>query len=120
MTTDAITVNIALSGDSWTITAQVTTPSVLPAAIFIYENTGTTILGDYVGVCSFDELQRLQVWNSQALPVFGNKFVRSTQAKITVPISVDPSTVTTNLINTAKTLKAEMLANATSSRVYQI
>jgi hypothetical protein len=117
---DVITVTTALSGNSWTVTATVTTPGVLPAEIFAYENTGTAALGNYVGVCSFDELTRFQIWNSQALPLFGNKFVRTSQAKITVPISVDTSAVVANLISTAKMLKAEITAKSDTSQAYSI
>ena len=52
--------------------------------------------------------------------MFGNKFVRTDQAKITVPISVDPSYVVSNLIATATSLKAEITAKADTSHVYQI
>lgn len=117
---DAITITTSLSGNSWVIEAFVSTPVALPAEIFTYENTGTTALGVYIGVCNFEELTRFQIWNSQALPMFGNKFVRTDRAKITVPISVDPSLVTTNLISTATALKAEITAKASTSHVYQI
>lgn len=117
---DAITVKVSLSGNFWLIDAQVTTPGALPAEIFAYENTGTTTLGVYIGICNLEELTRFQIWNSQALPVFGNKFVRTDRAKITVPISVDPAYITNNLIKTATSLKAEITAKADTSHVYQI
>jgi hypothetical protein len=117
---DSITVTVSVSGNFWVIEAQVNSPTVLPSEIFAYSNTGTSMLGEYTGVCNFEELSRFQIWNSEPLPMFGNKFVRSDRAKITVPISVDPTYVTSNLINTAKTLKAEITAKANTSHVYQI
>jgi len=117
---DSITISTSLSGNSWIIEASVTSATVLPAEIFAYANTGTTTLGDYYGVCSFEELTRFQIWNSTALPMFGNKFVRTGQAKITVPISVDPAVVSANLISTATTLKAEITAKTNTSHVYII
>ena len=117
---DSITVSTSLSGNYWIIEASVTSATILPSEIFAYANTGTTTLGEYYGVCSLEELTRFQIWNSQALPIFGNKFVRTSQAKITVPISVDPSVVSSNLISTATTLKTEIIAKTNTSHVYTI
>ena len=118
--TDAITVLTELSGDSWSITGTVTLGTTLPADIFVYENTGMTTLGPYVGVCNLNELKRIQVWTGAAVPKFGNRFVRTNQAKITVPVSVDPGTLTLNMIATAKLLKVEMAAASSSTTVYPI
>lgn len=117
---DSITLTTELQGDNWSITGSVTPGGVLPPDIFVYKNTGTTTLGSYVGVCKLSELQRIQIWNGEAIPKFGNKFVRSNQAKITLPVSEDPSKVTFNIINTAKALKLEMLAASSSTTVYTI
>lgn len=117
---DSITLTTELQGDSWSITGSVTPGGVLPAEIFVYKNTGTVTLGPYVGVCKLSELQRIQIWAGVAIPKFGNKFVRSDQAKITLPVSEDPSLVTFNIINTAKALKTEMLAASSSTTVYPI
>ena len=118
--TDAITVLTELSGDSWSITGTVTLGTILPPDIFMYENTGTTTLGKYIGVCNLNELMRIQVWADVAIPKFGNRFVRTSQAKITVPVSVDPGTIAFNMIATAKVLKVEMAAASSSTTVYPI
>jgi hypothetical protein len=118
---DNISVVTELSNNQWTITAEVVAGStVLPAEIFVYENLGTTTLGPYVGVCDRAELLRFQIWTGTAIPKFGNRFVRTSQAKINVSLSSDPQPVITNLISSAKALKTELLAETSSTTVHTI
>ncbi len=117
---DVITVTTELNDDSWEITASVSSPDVLPAEIFTYNNTGTTTLGTYVGVCSKGELERFQVWQGSALPVFGNRFVRHDEAKISVDISRDPQIIVDNLLDTARTLKAQLSSVVSTTNLYSI
>lgn len=117
---NSIQVVIDRSGDFWDITATVVSGGILPPEIFIYENTGSTELGSYVGVCDFNELTRLQIFNNQALPVFGNRFVRYGQAKIQLSLNQDTKAVVDNLINTASTLKTQLIAVASTTTIYPI
>ena len=76
-----ITQNLGSDG-RWEIIASVSPGGTLPQDIFIYNNTGTTSLGSYVGVCELSEYQRFQTFTGAALPIFGNKYVKFTQGKI--------------------------------------
>ena len=117
---DNITVTVDLSGNFWVITASVTESTIVPKEIFIYENTGTVELGNYIGVANFQELQRLQVWKGQIIPKFGNRFVRTSQAKIQLPISANPDDAVKNLVDTAKKLKTEISAVTSSTTIYTL
>lgn len=119
---DSLQITTGLNQDIWQIQATVSVPTVLPAEIFIYRNLGTSTLGDYIGVCNLDELTRLQKWSGSAIPVFGNAFVRHSQAKIMLPLS-DAAAVTratNNLIQNTKTLKAQLTAAADSTTIVTI
>lgn len=109
-----------LVNDIWAITATVMPNGTLPTNIFIYENTGTTNLGDYIGVCNISELTRLQVWSGAALPIFGNKFVRYGQAKINISIQEDLNSVIQNLINTATLLSKEIQTQGNTTQTVTI
>lgn len=118
--TDSVQVTTELSGDTWLITASVTPGGVLPLDIFTYENTGEAQLGRYVGVCNLNELKRLQVWQEVSIPKFGNRFVRTNQAKINLSLDSDPSVTVNLIVATAKTLKTEIMAAASTTTVYPI
>jgi hypothetical protein len=117
---DTIEVTVNLSPDGWTIEADVIAHAVLPTYIFLYENSGQNVLGRYFGVCNFKELSKYQEWQGTAVPQFGNKFVRHNHAKITLPISSDPNSTVSNLINTAKALKQELSSVENTTTVYTI
>lgn len=109
-----------LNNDIWVVTATVVPGGTLPTIIFVYENTGTTDLGKYIGVCNISELTRLQVWSGTALPVFGNKAVRFGQAQIKVNIQEDLDSVIQNLINTATLLSKEIQAQGNTTKTVTI
>ena len=107
VTTSQLQITTTLDGDQQTITATVLPGGYLPENIFLYQNTGTTNLGDYYGVANTDELKRFQIFNDVAIPKFGNAFVRSSQAKITLNAGDNAASVISNI-----TLGAQNLSNA--------
>lgn len=109
-----------LTDEGWSISAKLLPGSFLPPEVFIYENTGTHLLGDYVGVCHLSELKRLQIWKGEALPKFGNRFVRHSQAKITLPLSVNPDKAIKHMIKVIKTLSKQYESELTKTVVYDI
>jgi hypothetical protein len=88
----------------WEITAEVVVGGTLPLDIFIYENTGTNVLGEYMGVCNLEEYQRLQTFTGTAIPKFGNKYVKYPQAKINLDINDDPDRVISEIQDSVKSL----------------
>lgn len=92
----------------WLVRASINAGGTLPREIFIYENSGTTILTNYIGVCSVEELTRLQVFTGTALPQFGNKYVRTAEARV---LFNDPSLyegIVANLVNNVKILSTNL------------
>lgn len=111
----------ALVGDHWLISGGLVAGGTLPLEIFIYENTGTGILGDFYGTCNVQELGRLQIFQpGTPIPVFGNKYVRFGQVKIEVPLDDDPAAVVSALVNNVKSLSAAYSAQVTTVTSYTI
>jgi hypothetical protein len=115
-----ILVNTRLVDDQWIITATVQPGGTLPLNIFVYNNTGTTTLGSYIGVCNLEELTRLQTWAGAAIPEFGNRFVKYGQAKITIASNENPEDVVTNLTFTAGLLSQQILSQGNVTNTYTI
>lgn len=106
-----------LDGDQYTITATILPGGYLPQNIFLYNNTGTTTLGEYWGVANTEELTRFQVWTGVAIPKFGNAFVRSSQAKITVDVQKTATPIIQNITNSVTSLSAALQLAASSTQV---
>lgn len=102
------------------ILASVVAGGTLPQDIFIYENTGTSQLGYYVGICNVEEYQRLQTFTGEVVPVFGNKFVKSTQAKILLDVLDDPNQVIKHITNTATFLSIALLKSSSVTQIITI
>jgi len=116
------TLNISktLTPDShWQITATIGSGN-LPQDIFIYRNTGTTELGDYIGVCNVDEYQRLQTFLGASLPIFGNRFVKSTSVKILLSALDDPEKVISCIQNGVQAFSTGLANSTPITRIIQI
>ena len=106
------------------ITARVVAGSSLPTDIFIYENVFTppqvTSLGEFLGVCNVNELTRLRSFTGEYTPIFGNKFLKYSEAKIEVSSGEDIETTILGLANDVKKLSYEYAANISSSRIINV
>ena len=104
--TTTVTIVTTVEKDHYLITGQVNPGGTLPQEIFIYENNGEPSLGTFWGTCSVSELGSIQIFTGTAIPIFGNRFVRSKDIKILVDLNAIPSAVVTALINNVKSLSA--------------
>lgn len=110
-----------LSNDNtWEIVASIEPGGELPLDIFIYENTGNTTLGEYQGVCSVDQYQKYQTFDFKAIPMFGNKYVKFTQAKIKVTNETESNQATSVLISDVKALSAAFKGSSSSTTLIDI
>lgn len=112
--TSSLSITKRLTADNqWEIIASVEAGGSLPQDIFIYENTGENSLGSYFGVCNLSEYQRLSLFEGTPIPKFGNRFVRSSSAKIKLDIKDDPELVINHIVNSVKSLSLA-ISNTTS------
>ena len=88
--------------------------------VFIHENTGTATLGNYVGVCSVEELQRFQAWSGQVIRKFGNRYVRYRVAEYHLPPGVDPERSIAILRQNLANLRTSLLSSRETSTIYPI
>lgn len=116
---NTLTINTTLVNDHWEITGSMST-GTLPQEIFIFSNTGTEILGEYQGVCSLNELSKLQVFNNTQIPTFGNRFVRHNSIKIIVPLGTSTTSIITTLVNSIGLLSTAYQANLNSVQTFTI
>lgn len=82
----SMTINTVIDGDEYILTVGITPTDGIPTNIFSYENSGEG-LGTYQAVCTLDEYKRFQTYSGTPIPVFGNKFIKWSQAVIRVPLS---------------------------------
>jgi hypothetical protein len=120
MATYTLTVTIELQPDQYLVTASATGTTGLPSDIFTYENTGTTTLGDYYGVCSYKDYVRIQTFTGSVIPVFGNKFIKYPTASIKVPLTEDPNSVKAKIVADVTTFKNSFLINHTTTQVFSV
>lgn len=80
-------VTSSIIGDRYRILATMSVPGDLPSAIFVYTNTGTTELGEFQGICTMKEYTSLQTFTGAVIPIFGNNFLKHTEAIIYVDLS---------------------------------
>lgn len=112
-----ITATTDLKSDHYLVTISINPGSSLPAEVFVYENTGTNVLGNYFGTVSVSDIDRLKIFNNTPIPTFGNKFVRYGQAKIKVTFPDDPTLVINTVVANLKLLQAAYLAALTTTKV---
>lgn len=119
---DNVVITKTYRDDHWIVSAEliVNPLNVLPQDVFIYENRGTSSLGPYQGVCSFEELQRLRVWTGEAVSVFGNRFVRYSKAESVLLPGADPDKTVSVIRTTLASLKQELLSQSETSQIYTV
>lgn len=116
-----LTVLKELAPDHWVVTAAIGAEQTLPTTIFLYTNTGTVLLGSYVGVVGIENMPSTQVWDgATVIPPFGNKYLRHDQAKINVGFSEDVDAVIASLVASVQTLSTAYQAAASSTIIYDI
>jgi hypothetical protein len=106
--------------NKWEIVAFVQAGGTLPLDIFMYENTGDTTLGNYIGVCNLEEYQRLATFNNVAIPKFGNRYVKSTQAKIKADIEDDTDLIINRLTSAVKSLSLAITNSIATTQIISI
>lgn len=109
-----------LKNDHWLITMEIQPGGTLPPEIFVYTNTGTSALGEFYGVCSVDELTRLQKFVGVEIPMFGNKYVKYGSAKIKIDLATEVQPVIDATIANIRSLSIAYQAQITSTTTYTI
>lgn len=99
-----LNVTTSLVGNQYQVTGSLASGASLPPAVFLYQNTGGTTLGNYVGVAGIAELTRFQVFNGTAIPIFGNMYVLAPTISSLLPVGADPKVFISNTVTDLETL----------------
>lgn len=114
-----LSITTSLSVDEHVVQAEIVGPSTFPTFIFMFENTGSS-LGDYYGVCTLGEYERMSKFVGTSIPIFGNKFLRSNTAIIRIPLDRAVQPIIDKLILDVKSFKAAFLSSATTNIIVPI
>lgn len=118
--TTSVTITTHVQGSNLVVHANLISPADVPLDIFLYENTGTTTLGAYFGVANLQDYNRIRAWTGSAIPVFGNKYVKHTQADFSMPIETSPTTIVNKLKKDIGQFKKEYQATGSTTQIVVI
>lgn len=117
----SLSVTTKLTDDNeWEVLASIISGGTLPLDIFVYENTGTTSLGKYRGVASLPEYQRIQTFTGTPIVKFGNRFVKTTQAKIVLGINDDVDQAISTITNSVIALSLSLSSSSETTKIISI
>ena len=116
----SLSVTKDLMEDHWLLTISVVDGSDIPKSIFVYTNSGGNSLGEYYGVCDVNDFTRLKAFTGEAVPVFGNRFLKHDQAKIKVQLQDDVSQVILETVDSVNLFRTSYLAVRTSTNIIPV
>jgi hypothetical protein len=115
-----LSVTKQLTSSGWVITAHLVSGATIPLEIFVFNNLGTTQLGDYYGVLNAADINRIQIFTGTPIPAFGNNFVRYGTANIHIGQFDDPDQVITGLKASVQKFSTDFQAIQSSTQVFTI
>lgn len=117
---DKLDVSITQTPSFYEVRAVLSEREKLPEKIFMYENSGTSTLGDYVAVCTPGDLSSRQEWTGSPIPTFGNRYVRAREAYVRTPDSDTAAEVAANILASVRRLKATYTEPPTQTTSYDL
>lgn len=117
---DKIQIVVAPVPNGYEVRASLVERTVLPEAIFQFENTGESTLGQFLGVVSAADLYRRQVWTGVAIPTMGNRFVVAETVTVLMKTLETANAMATNILAGAKALKNGLNQRPLSSEIYEL
>ena len=116
----SITVSTTFDTANRYITCTVNSGADIPHDIFLYENNNGTP-GSFFAVCALSDWQRFPTYTGSPIPVFGNKYLKTTQGMKSVPIAEDYSTIEPMFVSNCQAFRNAYLGFVTpSSKTYSL
>ena len=115
---NTLEVTTTLVNDHWDISAQLGSGATIPRDIFIYENTGTTSLGEFFGTCAISDLTKFQVYTGEVVPIFGNRYLRHDTANISIYKQEDLAEAVTILLKNVTNFKLAYLSTSSTTQTF--
>lgn len=114
--TASVSITKTVVNGVWLVVATVQPGADIPSDIFGYENNNG-VLGDYVGVCTLEDYKRLQTFTGTPISVFGNKFIKYTEARHTVPLDSNLQATIDKMTLDLKAFRLAFLAGSSSTQI---
>lgn len=105
---------------SYIVEARVLPGGELPLAIFLFENTGTADLGPFYAPCTLPDLVKYQEFKGQMIPIFGNRFLRGSVAKIVLKQESEATAFITKLLASIQSLKTSYTQKVSETKTYTL
>lgn len=96
-----------LTNSGWVVTGKITESSTVPRDVFVYENTGTPVLGKFHSVVMVQDMPRIRAWEGEEVPLSQGKFVRFSNLTLEVSLEDDVDAVIAELIASLKSFVRE-------------
>jgi len=112
----SVSISKTINNGAWLVVATVQPGADIPFDIFGYENKEGG-LGEYVGVCTLDDYKRLQTFSGSLIPVFGNKYLKYTEARHVVPLDTSVQVTIDKMTADLKAFRLAFLAEASSTQI---
>ncbi len=115
---NSVTITKRLTNDGWSITGNLLPGGTIPPDIFVYENNGTSTLGDWNSVVMVMDMTKIPRWTGVAIPTSKSQWVRASTIKILIDTSHDVDEVISQLKSSLQKFVAEFNSEKESTNIY--
>lgn len=118
--TTQIQITKKVENGSFYVEATVLPNGELPQAVFLFENIGKPELGPFYAVGTLPDLLKFQEFKGEMIPVFGNRFLRGSTAKIILKHESEANEFIQRLLASLQSLKTAYTAKSSETKVYTL
>ena len=115
---NTVTITKRLTNDGWSITGSIGPGATVPADIFVYENSGTNVLGSWHSVVMIADMAKIPRWTGVAIPTSKSAWVRASTIKILVDTTRDVDEEILNLKGSLQKFVKEFNSEKESTKTY--
>lgn len=115
---NSVTITKRLTNDGWSITGALSAGGTIPQDIFVYANTGTSSLGDWLSVVTIPDMPRIPRWAGVPIPLTKSRWVRASTIKILVSSTSDVDEVISQLRSSLQKFVKEFNSEKESTNTY--
>lgn len=118
--TTKVEITKKLENGSYLVEAKILPGGELPLAIFLFENTGKPELGPFYAPCTLPDLIKFQEFKGEMVPIFGNRFLRGSVAKIILKQESEVDTFVTKLLTSIQSLKLSYTQKTSETTIHTL
>lgn len=115
---NTVTITKRLTNDGWSISGALNSGGSIPTDIFVYENSGTEVLGSWHSVVTIPDMTKIPRWTGAAVPTAKSAWVRSSTIKILIDTTQDVDEVISQLKASLQKFVKEFNSEKESTKTY--